>query len=97
VRLNDECFSQAMYGDMLGYIKANGELVIIELPKNVEGHHNVYCTVSIANFLATPWGNFNNKSLGDKRLSPNALQILKEIKKHIKINKKINNSFARPV
>ena len=80
---------------MLGYIKENGELILIEISSDQE-HKNVYCNVSVEDFVASPWGKFNKNSLNDSNLGKKAINVLKKIEKTIIVNEKINNSRERP-
>jgi hypothetical protein len=94
IRLNDECFVTPIYGDMRGFIKQSGELVMMEISTDEE-HQNVYCDVSIDDFVAAPWGTFNDKTMVDPKLGKNAMKILREIKQRITIDDRLNGSFKR--
>jgi len=96
VRLNNECWAKPIIGDLLGYINANGELTMMDIPSTEEGSDNVYCDVSIEDFVAEPWGYFNENALNDKKLSKNALKILRIVSENIIVKPEMNESGQRP-
>ena len=92
IRLNDDCFVRPLYGDMHGFIKKDGELVMMEISRE-KGHNNVYCSVSVEDFVAAPWGSFKDDVMSDERLSSLAKEVLKRVKGRIVVDESLNGSL----